>query len=219
MWIKTADLDASSGPAVFISFSVTTKINKKMDEILSKHGGVSYYKYSDYKLIRNCAFGSRTEALLDSDGFDVLKRVILMDKKYENIIGEILKDILPIEWMRFTMFHADDPYLYVPFLLFRVYEENEKFYEICDRVETFKGNVKWGIIRYPLKHHVNYILSIEEMKVFHAQDRDNFLSQEEFFGKEKFRELCDKAIDDIPLLAGYLREQFKEYLSNSLTSD
>ena len=67
MWIKTADLDASSGPAVFISFSVTTKINKKMDEILSKHGGVSYYKYSDYKLIRNCAFESRTEALLDSD--------------------------------------------------------------------------------------------------------------------------------------------------------
>ena len=68
MWIKTADLDAStSGPAVFISFSVTTKINKKMDEILSKHDGVSYYKYSDYKLIRNCAFGSRTEALLDSD--------------------------------------------------------------------------------------------------------------------------------------------------------
>ena len=135
-----------------------------------------------------------------------------MEKYYENIIGKIFKELLPIEWMRFTMFHVDAPYFKVPYLLFRVYEENEKFYEICDRVKEFKGNAKWMIIRCPLEHHVNHILTIEEMETFNAQEKGHFLSNEEFFGKERFRELCDKAISDIPSLAEYLQEQFKEYL-------
>ena len=45
-------------------FGATMKYNKKLDETLSKYGGLSY---DSFILIRNCAFGSRTEAFLDSD--------------------------------------------------------------------------------------------------------------------------------------------------------
>ena len=142
-----------------------------------------------------------------------------MNQEYERIIGRILENLLSIEWMRNPMFFVDNRYWSIPSLVFRVNEENEIFFELKSKIEQFKGKMGWKIISHPLKHHTNYILSIKEMESFFRQEREDFVSQEVFFGEEVYRDLCDKAIDDIPLLAEYLREQFKEYLSNSLMTD
>ena len=68
-WNTHTDLDSDLKKlnCPVISFSVTDQINKKMDEVLTKHGGMSMTSDQLTEILRDWAFGSRVNADLNSD--------------------------------------------------------------------------------------------------------------------------------------------------------
>jgi hypothetical protein len=72
-------------------------------------------------------------------------------------------------------------------------------------IKGFKGNIDWDIFRDPYTRKDNYIISVKELNQLYTLDKNDMPSQIEYFGKERFYNICDKAISDIPNLNDYIR--------------
>ena len=132
-----------------------------------------------------------------------------MDKEYETMIGIMLKNYLPIEWMRYTMFHISDVYSRIPMLVFRLKEKDEKFDTLLKCIENFKGNANWEIFRTPYTRKENYFLTVSEVKQMYQGEKEKLMPQKDYFGDEYIK-ICDKAVSDIPELASHIERWFKE---------
>jgi len=130
--------------------------------------------------------------------------------KNETCIGKIIHSKLPIEWMRYNMYIADDKYRNIPMLVFRVQAScpENLVYNLKDCIDNFKGNLNWKMFKDPLSGKGNYLVTISELEDLYNQCYAGKIqyNQIDFLGTEKYRRYCDCAIHDIPMLAQHIAE-------------
>lgn len=75
-----------------------------------------------------------------------------MEQNIEKIIGTIICNKLPVEWMRYNMFSSKDIYINIPILVFRLSksDSNERVIEPGRCVESFQGQNSWKVFKDPL---------------------------------------------------------------------
>lgn len=132
-----------------------------------------------------------------------------MEKQVETILGHTVVDFLPVEWIKYTMFHIEEKYLHVPMLVFRLIEKDNKFEKFVECINAFEGNSKWVVFRNPFSRKENYILSIYELKEMYQIDKEELPSQREYFG-DGYEKICDNAISDIVELTEHIKNWFAE---------
>lgn len=134
-------------------------------------------------------------------------------KDIEVCIAEILRKEIPIEWMRFEMFHTEDIYRNIPMLVFRLDEScvPRSIENLKKNVEDFNGKVKWKVFKDVLSRRGNYLLTISIMEEMHNEfvGKEENYNQKQYFGEEKFKLYCEQAVEDIPLLAKHIEKSFK----------
>ena len=108
------------------------------------------------------------------------------------------------------MYIEDDRYRNIPMLVFRIqasFPENLiDTLKAC--IDNFEGRVSWKVFKTPMKRKANYLLSISELEDFYLQSylEQNQCNQADYFGTERYKQLCDDAILDIPMLAKHIAE-------------
>ncbi|WP_207667196.1 hypothetical protein [Butyrivibrio sp. X503] len=129
-----------------------------------------------------------------------------MDKQYETAIGKLLSDMLPVEWMRFTMFYVDDIYNGIPMLVFRLKSEDGNMESLQKSIDAFSGNEKWCVFMNPFSRKGNYILSIEPIKEMYLEgyDKGAPYNEKDYFGEDEYKALCERAVWDIPMLLDHI---------------
>ena len=132
----------------------------------------------------------------------------------EKCIGRLIHSRIPIEWMRYNMYIEDDRYRNIPMLVFRVQDScsSNIIDSLKECVDTFKGNRKWKLFKDPLSRKGNYLITISELEVLHKECCEGRVqyNQRDFFGAEKYKEYCDDAIQDIPMLAKHIAEKLRD---------
>lgn len=128
----------------------------------------------------------------------------------ETCIGKIIYSKLPIEWMRYNMYIEDDKYRNIPMLVFRVQESCSEnvVNNLKDCIDNFKGNLNWKMFNDPLSGKGNYLITISELEDLYNQCyvRKIQYNPIDFFGIEKYRNYCECAIHDIPMLAEHIAD-------------
>lgn len=135
------------------------------------------------------------------------------EKEKEKIIANYLSENFPIKQMRFNMYDSDDLYFKIPQLVFRFDNDESPYYDaFSEALKTFNGNLKWVIFKdfYGKRVH-NYGLVPEELYKMEKLMFENelLMSPKEYFPEPVYRELCEKAVSDIPLLLEHLKANFK----------
>lgn len=132
----------------------------------------------------------------------------------EKCIGRLIHSCIPIEWMRYNMYIEDDRYRNIPMLVFRVQDSCPPniIDSLKECVDTFKENRKWKLFKDPLSRKGNYLITISELEVLHKECCEGRVqyNQRDFFGAEKYKEYCDDAIQDIPMLAKHIAEKLRD---------
>lgn len=135
-----------------------------------------------------------------------------MEQNTEKIIGKIIYNKLPIEWMRYNMFSIDDIFRNIPMLVFRLSKSNmnDRVKELEKCVEGFQGNISWKVFKDPLSRKGNYLLTIAIMESIRKEcyEKETDYNEKEYLGDTRYRLYCEQAILDIPLLAGHIDKNF-----------
>lgn len=135
-----------------------------------------------------------------------------MEQNTEKIIGKIIYNKLPIEWMRYNMFSTDDIFRNIPMLVFRLSKSNmnDRVKELEKCVEGFQGNISWKVFRDPLSRKGNYLLTIATMESIRKEcyEKGTDYNEKECLGDTRYRLYCEQAILDIPLLAEHIDKNF-----------
>lgn len=135
-----------------------------------------------------------------------------MEQNLETIIGKIIQNKLPVEWMRFNMFLFDDIYRNIPMLVFRVHEQkiDTQIEELKNCVADFQCKCEWKVFRDPLSNKGNYLLTLAIMEAIHkvySKKRDSY-NVREYLGIEIYNSYCEQAVQDIPMLAEHIGKCF-----------
>lgn len=108
-----------------------------------------------------------------------------MNQDKEKVIGKIIHDRLPVEWMRYNMFSSNNMYKNIPILVFRLKESNKdgqmKKLEVC--VESFEGKNTWKVFKDPLSRKENYLLTFAQMENFRKEcyEKNVVYNEQEYF--------------------------------------
>ena len=136
-----------------------------------------------------------------------------METAIETAIGKYLNENFPTKQVRYNMYKTEDIYSEIPQLIFRFDDDESPYYNaFSEALKTFNGNLKWVIYKgfYGRKVH-NYSLvpqEVYDMQKF-MYENELMMSPKEYFPEPVYRELCEKAISDIPLLLEHLKANFK----------
>lgn len=131
------------------------------------------------------------------------------EQDYSKLIAEIIKKKFPFEQAKLKMYHIDDRYYRIPSLIFRL-KETDKYNEIKVCIERFSGNLKWTLYRYKYSRKDNYVIG---PLILYEIERD-YLGNEQIndvkdvLSKDDYQQYCEKAIEDIPLLAKHMQNYF-----------
>ena len=136
------------------------------------------------------------------------------------MIADYFKENFSMRQLKYEMYFSDDIYYKIPELVFRFSDDVklEAYEEFKECIETFSGNLEWTIIEdFFGRKNINYSLSPKGMYQYYKDQfaKDEFPSQEEYFSEEIFKKICDDAIEDIPDLYKYIKDNFvwkKEYM-------
>ena len=129
---------------------------------------------------------------------------------FETCVGEILGEKLPIEWIRYNMYIEADKYRNIPILVFRLQKTcpEERLESLKKCIDNFKGKAKWRMFKNPLSKNENYLITISELenlyRMFSAGQTQ--FNQKEYFGICNYKNYCEYAIQDIPMLAKHIAE-------------
>jgi len=136
-----------------------------------------------------------------------------MSQELETLIGRIVHDKLPVEWMRYNMFFSKNIYHNIPMLVFRLNEEDisEDLKNLMLCVENFKGKCIWKVYKDPLSKKGNYLLTlaITENIRKDCYDKKSVYDEQKYFKKEELKRYCEQAINDIPVLAEHISRYLK----------
>ena len=135
-----------------------------------------------------------------------------MEQNEEKVIANIIHSNLPIEWMRYNMFSSNNIYKYIPLLVFRLDTSNEdtKIEKLEKCVASFKGKSSWKVFRDPLSRKGNYLLTIAIVESIRKEcvSKKKVYNEQDYLGKDRYKLCCERAIQDIPLLAKHIDEYF-----------
>ena len=133
-----------------------------------------------------------------------------MSQSDETLVGKIIHERLPIEWMRYNMFLSNNKYKNIPMLVFRVQAScpDSMIEKLKNSVNNFEGKLNWIVFKDPLSKKGNYLLSISELEELYKQYNagQTQYNQMDFWGIDKYKDYCDCAIQDIPMLAKHIAE-------------
>lgn len=139
-------------------------------------------------------------------------KVWVMDQSEERIIGKIIHNNLPIEWMRYNMYSSNNIYKNIPILVFRINESDtwEQLIKLKKCVSDFNGNNKWKVFKDPLSRKGNYLLTLACMEKIRKDccEKDVIYNEQEYLGSDRYRFCCEQAVQDIPLLAKHIEKCF-----------
>ncbi|WP_019419331.1 hypothetical protein [Paenibacillus sp. OSY-SE] len=112
------------------------------------------------------------------------------------------------EWVRTTMYFEDDIYKSPPGFFFRFSDGGEVYKQLEECIRSFKGSLNWSIYVSRDTKHKNYI--IEPTEVYEAKSTDEF---HEHYSvrkilKERYTDICEKAIEDIGPLCIHIENWF-----------
>lgn len=131
-----------------------------------------------------------------------------MEWNEEKIIGKIIHNRFPIEWMRYNMFYSENIYRNIPLLVFRLREEElgKQLEGLQNCIASFKGETEWKVFKDPLSQKGNYLLTLAIMEDFRRKCHEKGMdyNEQEFLGSEKYKSCCEEAVHDIPLLAKHI---------------
>ena len=133
-----------------------------------------------------------------------------MSQNDETLIGKIIHEKLPVEWMRYNMFLSNDKYRNIPMLVFRVQDSCPEILieKLKSSVESFEGKLNWKVFQDPLSRMGNYLLTVSELEVLYKQCCVEQIQydQKDYFGTDNYKIYCECAIQDIPMLAKHISE-------------
>lgn len=133
-----------------------------------------------------------------------------MEQNKETIIGKIISNKLPVEWMRYNMYLTDDIYRNIPMLVFRLGKSsmNEHVKELEKCVNGFQGINSWKVFRDPLSRKGNYLLTIAIIESIRKEcyEKGTEYNEKKYLGDERYKSYCEQAILDIPLLAEHIEK-------------
>ena len=139
-----------------------------------------------------------------------------MNQDEEKIIGKIIHDRLPVEWMRYNMFSSDNIYKNIPILVFRLNESDmdDQVKKLEDSVESFEGKNKWKVFKDPLSRKGNYLLTLALMENFRKEcyEKNVVYNEKQYLGNDRYKLYCEQAIQDIPLLAEHIKSALNKML-------
>lgn len=134
------------------------------------------------------------------------------NQNYENKIGRLISENMDVEWMRFNMYDEFNIYASVPMLVFRINEgDQDRIRRLKEYVFEFEGHNRWSLFICPLTRKKNYILSIEMLENLYnkvAEGEINNFDPRLIWGEEKYKKVCNDAVQEIPELAEYLDKFF-----------
>lgn len=135
-----------------------------------------------------------------------------MDQNEEKIIGKIIHNKLPIEWMRYNMYSSNNIYKNIPILVFRLneFDTGEQLIKLENCVASFDGKTKWKVFKDPLSRKGNYLLTLACMENFRKEchEKDVIYNEQEYLGNDRYKFYCEQAVQDIPLLAKHIEKCF-----------
>ncbi|EOI03136.1 hypothetical protein UAY_00883 [Enterococcus moraviensis ATCC BAA-383] len=131
----------------------------------------------------------------------------------ERMIAKYFKENFPTKQLRYEMYLDHNKYLKIPELVFRFQDnvDSVAYDELKRCVESFSGKLEWTVIKgFFGRKNINYSLSPKVMYQYYKDqfDKEEFPSQEEYFLEETFRKICEDAIEDIPALYKYIKNNF-----------
>lgn len=119
-------------------------------------------------------------------------------------IIEVLQKLGEMEWGKCNIINGVEKNLYYPPIIvwrFKVRDFNLELL-ILKAVESFRGNVDWEIT----KPGRNWVISPQKVREFQEQHNFRIYVQALFAISEQYPEFCKQANEDIPALAGKIRE-------------
>ena len=137
-----------------------------------------------------------------------------MNRDEEKVIGKIIHNRLPVEWMRYNMFSSNNIYKNIPVLVFRINESDmgDQLKKLEVSVESFEGKNTWKVFKDPLSGKGNYLLTLALMENFRKEchEKNIVYNEKEYLGNERYKLCCERAIQDIPLLAEHIKKCFEQ---------
>ncbi|XBX03647.1 hypothetical protein QMP26_24265 [Enterocloster clostridioformis] len=131
----------------------------------------------------------------------------------ETLIANHLTANYPILQIKNMMYFPNDIYYKIPVLVFRfdklinmnIYKE----LRLC--IEAYNGNLNWTLFEsFYGKKVRNYIICPYEVYIMQKTcfEKNITMSSQDYFTKEEYENLCEKAIEDIPLLYEHIKNNF-----------
>ena len=131
----------------------------------------------------------------------------------ETIIADYFHNNYPLEQLRGNMYHESNIYREIPYLLFRFSKElDESIYdELRSCIQSFKGQLKWTEFKsFGGRKIWNHLIT--PMEAYERQkynfDNNVLMSEQEYHSEKRYKELCEKAIADIPQLFEHIKKNF-----------
>ena len=137
--------------------------------------------------------------------------IYTMDKKdvdSSNLVAYSLSKLSTYEWVRYNMYAEEDIYNRVPGFHFRFHNAGDLYNELTDCIDAFQGELQWKLYLGLETRNQNY--SLEPLEAYQARLTDEYKKNhnlKEILG-EKYNEICEKAISDIPSLSDHVENWF-----------
>ncbi|MBU5353372.1 hypothetical protein ACN9MH_05130 [Paenibacillus silvae] len=127
----------------------------------------------------------------------------------EELMAYTLAKLGSYEWNRTEMYNPNRIYEHPAGFYFRFHNADQVYEQLKPCIEQYKGSLKWTIHVSPTSKNKNYV--IEPADVYHAKQTEIYqanLELEEVL-QASYKEICELAIQDIPLLCNHVEQWFE----------
>ncbi|WFA84204.1 DUF1871 family protein [Paenibacillus sp. FSL H8-0317] len=125
-----------------------------------------------------------------------------------HFIGYTLSKLRTYEWVRYNMFAREDLYHHTPGFYFRFFNPGKMYNELATCIDAFQGELQWKL--YLGRETRNHNYSLEPYEVYQARLTDEYKKNYNLKGilGDKYNEICEKGINDIPSLSDHIEDWF-----------
>lgn len=110
--------------------------------------------------------------------------------------------------MKGSMYYPDSIFDHIPstYCIFPELNSETSIQALSKALESFQGNCKWCVFKGPFSRKNLYVISIEDVRDYEQecfQNEEN-RSQQEYFGEQKYKLLCESAVSDMEELCNWV---------------
>ena len=123
-------------------------------------------------------------------------------------LSYIVKHAFYLIQMKGSMYYPDSIFDHIPstYCIFPELNSETSIQALSKALESFQGNCKWCVFKGPFSRKNLYVISIEDVRDYEQdcfQNEEN-RSQQEYFGEQKFKLLCESAVSDMEELCNWV---------------